>query len=692
MTYEESLAATIDWSATGVSEKNIVEGTPRQQVLAVLHEVRQRGAPFFGFDEGYFARVCARATSAERTSAVADFDRALQSDLLFPPHNNAFAALGPETLALAMTAERAEALAQRVLARQDDWGRNVWSFGITSGVANLLRYLCPLTVVPDDTLLPLLGWLSAIAPVEWRAGLSWNDRILGPSGHNWYAHSLSGLWTAGALFGCFRPLQRFRALAPTYLEREVALLFAEDGWSKEGAAGYHAFAFHTVVACWSLARRHNIVFSGGFEERLRRIADATWRMQGPDDSGPIFGDAGPGKPTPRPYGMSAYGLATRRLAARFGLAEAKAAAEALDPLPEVEFLPDGGEDLAAAYRALTATPPQLDTALPASGLYAMRSCWGSDGDWMAINAMPIGPTVTSHKHADLFNIEVCVRGRRVLVDNWYGDITQDDGSYQSAPEIRNNPMKRRWRVGSSAHNVPVVDDTDIVPVKQIYRYGWNETPLVDGWVSAPDYAWFSAVHEAYRRLTPPVVTVRRKIFYLRGGYWVVIDRFTAGSEDAHAYTQHFFLPECVRDEAAGTVYTRDAGGNLLLLPVAGATGALSLEPCPYPISSYQNPDHIRIDTRGTDVVMAVVLVPFVGATPPVVSATLANVTADGETLSPWAMSGIEIRLPDRTDLLVCQHLHQNHPWECAGRSGAGRLFHSRLGELADATISREAGG
>ncbi len=689
MNTEDTLAKHIDWAWLGLPDAATGTASPRQQVLAALRALRQREDTFFGFDAGYLQRVQDLATPEDRARAAARVDRALAGDLFFPPHSNALAALGPETLCLAMDAPRADALARAVLARQADWGRNIWCFGITHGVADLLRCLCPLKAVPDEALLPVAGWLCAIAPVEWREGRGWSERVLGPSGHNWFAHSLFGLWMSGALFGCFRPLQGFASLAPTYLEREVALLFAADGWSKEGAAGYHAFAFRTVVAFWRLAVRHGVRFSDGFAQRLRHIADATWRMQGPDGDGPLFGDSSPsvpGKPTSSAvFPAPGFGLATRRLAARFGLAQAKAAAEALEPASDLAFLPDEGEDLADSYRRLTAAAPALDTALPASGLYAMRSQWRPDADWMAINAMPIGPVVSSHKHADLFNLELCVHGRRVLVDNWYGDITADDGSYQTIAEIRNDPMKRRWRVGSDAHNVPTVDNADIVPVEKIYRYGWNETPLVDGWVSAPAYAWFSAVHEAYRRLDPPVSAVRRKVFYLRGGYWVVIDRFTAGSAQAHAYTQHFFLPDS-KQTAAGAVFTEGPYGNVLLVPVAGATGAVTIAPCPHPISRYQNPDHIRVDVRGTDVVMAAVLVPFTGGAVPSVHAALAPVMSDGQTLSPWEMTGIEIRLPDRTDLLVCQHLHQNHAWQCAGQTGTGRLFHSRLGELADSAV------
>ena len=49
------------------------------------------------------------------------------------------------------------------------------------------------------------------------------------------------------------------------------------------------------------------------------------------------------------------------------------------------------------------------------------------------------------------------------------------------------------------------------------------------WHSTPAYAYFSGVHEAYERLALQVSGSRRKVFYLRGEYWILIDRFTAAS-------------------------------------------------------------------------------------------------------------------------------------------------------------------
>lgn len=699
-TWENHLADQIDWSNPDLADipSRDREALPRDRLCVVVNRIRRHPDEYFGFSTGFFDQLRTSSTPAEIEQARQAVDAALERDLFFPPHNNAFAALGAETLHLGIDEARAARMAQRVLERQADWARTVWMFGITHGVANLLRFLCPHRAVKDEHLLPLFGWLCAIAPVEWQAARGWTERTLGCSGHNWYVHSFFGFWMAGALFPHVKGLKPYAALAPTYLEREAHLLFAEDGWSKEGSASYHRFAALNLIEFARLAERHGVEFRPAFRAKLRTIADATWRMQAPDGDAALFGDAAPAKPRAerrkptRGRAVAPHEI-MRRLAARFGLSQAKGALEQLEPnAPPPKFLPLHGDNLAGAWAALRSEPPPLDTALPYTGLFAMRSNWSSSGDWLAINATTIGPVVSSHMHADIFNIEICVRGRRVLQDNWYGDFTADDGSYKSSPEIRNAPMKRRWRVGSTAHNVATVNNEDQVPVQRVYRYGWHERPFVEAFVSAERYSYFSGVHEAYRRLTAPVVAHRRSIFYLRGEYWVLIDRFTVDGEQERSFQQHFHLLKGAEVLSNGQVRTHGAEGNLLLVPVTGLTGKLAIEPNPHPIGSYQNPDHVTIETASNgNAIMAVLLVPFEGEDVPAVTANAETVECDGRQQGPWEASGIRIRVGERSDFFFKQHMHWNLAWRGAGHQGTGRLFHSRVGEVADHGIADDGG-
>ena len=72
----------------------------------------------------------------------------------------------------------------------------------------------------------------------------------------------------------------------------------------------------------------------------------------------------------------------------------------------------------------------------------MRQNWSTTSDFLGLHAGTVGSIVSSHKHVDIFTIEVHPRGRRVIVDNWYGSET---------PENRGDNRYRMWRIGSTSH-------------------------------------------------------------------------------------------------------------------------------------------------------------------------------------------------------------------------------------------------
>jgi hypothetical protein len=363
----------------------------------------------------------------------------------------------------------------------------------------------------------------------------------------------------------------------------------------------------------------------------------------------------------------------RRRAARFDLPEAKFVADALQPDWQPLYggiLPDEGEDLLAAYRRVNSRPPAMpDTCLPQSGFYVMRSDWTPRADYLGLLAGTLGPRVTSHKHADLLSFELYAKGRRLLVDNWYGPVSEE----------RDNPDVRMWRVKTEAHNTCTVDGEDQVPIVGEFNLGSTVVPTVDDWRSASAYAYFSGVHEGYLRLPQPVSAVRRKLFYLRDQYWIMIDRFTAVSPDhTHRYQLHFHLnaPSTVADD--GRVVTRGDGGNLLIMPVPGAAGAPELRPNPWPTKDYENPDWLTYtrETAGSWSFVTL-LVPFTGAEP-AVSVRQLEVAADGRMLTPFEATALAITIDGRKDIYVDQHLQWNLAWAAGGCQGEGRVFHSRI--------------
>jgi hypothetical protein len=88
-----------------------------------------------------------------------------------------------------------------------------------------------------------------------------------------------------------------------------------------------------------------------------------------------------------------------------------------------------------------------------------------------------------------------------------------------------------------SHTVAVADDMHHLPLRAVYRFDGVVMPTVDEWLSTAEFAYFSGAHEAYERLPQKVSACRRKLFYRRGRYWILIDRFTAASpEHRHVYS------------------------------------------------------------------------------------------------------------------------------------------------------------
>jgi len=671
-----TVGTAVDWSHPNAMPfaAEYQQGDTAAALIALIHRLRARVTPNTGYTAGYLSRLRASASEAERQEARERVEATFAQDLLMPYHSNAFAALGAETLLLGMDDAACARLADHVWENHARWHDGY--FGVAGSISHLIRYLWPLPECADDCFLPLFGWLLTRTTDEWENARTWSEATLGTSGHNWWAHCFIGLWSAGLCFPEFTALAPFAGLLPEYLERELTILFEEDGWSKEGSAGYHQFAFSNLLEGATLAALNGIILPEVVHQRLWTIANAAWQLVTPDAEYPVFGDAvrqgryvGFGN-SQRPD--RTIGILLRRLAARFSIPEAKAVAETLDPEWQRCWgvLPDNGADLLPVYHRLpTRAPSSPDTCLPRSGFYVMRQDWTPRADWVGIEAGALGNRVTSHKHASLLNFELYARGRRLLVDNWYGSVVEE----------RADDRERMWRVSSAAHNVATVDEQDHIPIVREFLFGGVVTPTVDGWHSTDQYAYFSGVHEGYLRLPEPVTAHRRKLFYLRGQYWILIDRFTPATAAEHRYQLHFHLNAPSELLADGRVVTRGEGGNLLIVPVPGADGQRAIAPNPYPLDGYENPDHLTYSrqTAGHPLFVTV-LAPFADAAMPEIAVELIPVQADGRELDPWEVTGLRLTIDGREDFYLDHHMQWSLPWQLGAYAGTTRLFHSAV--------------
>jgi hypothetical protein len=514
---------------------------------------------------------------------------------------------------------------------------------------------------PDFTLVPLFGWLLEQLPAEWEWARTWDEALLGNAGHNWWLHSFLGFWQAGLYFPEIADWEKFRAFAPAYFERELSVLMESDGFTRE-RSGYHWGTVNHWLDYLHIAAANGIPISQESRWHLVRVAETLWKLRAPNGDVPRHGDAGSA------HQPDCALEKLRIVAAIFDLPEAKYVAEKLAPdwTSRLEdALPGQGRNLMPEYRALPAGRPSLptaDTELEQSGYYVMRQNWTPDSDWMCIEAGPLGAIVTSHDHTHQFNFELYSRGRPVLIDNC-------SGPYGKTPE-------REWRVSSAAHNVATIDGTDHLPMESEWRWNGQLDAFVENWIKTERYAYFSGAHEGYRRLEEPVASARRKIFYLRGEYWILLDRFVPETDAAHEYTQHFHVdPPCHLED--GRLITAGEGANLLIVPTSPNTVEANLAPCPHPLEDHENPDHLTYTrTAPGKQVMACLLVPFESENPPEVAVRELDVEADGRRLAPGEATALEITIAGRRDIYVDLHMAWNLPWQAGDACGERRLYHS----------------
>src|SRR5262249_28629318 len=118
------------------------------------------------------------------------------------------------------------------------------------------------------------------------------------------------------------------------------------------------------------------------------------------------------------------------------------------------------------------------------------------------------PFSAGHGHADLLSVQCSIFGQPCLVDS---------GTYGYA-----EPTWRDFFRGTSAHSTIEVDGLgQAVPAG---RFKWDARPRgrLHRWLSTEAFAFGDASHDAFRRLSDPVLH-RRRVLFVKPHFWVVVD-------------------------------------------------------------------------------------------------------------------------------------------------------------------------
>jgi len=330
----------------------------------------------------------------------------------------------------------------------------------------------------------------------------------------------------------------------------------------------------------------------------------------------------------------------------------------------------------------------VSRAFPEGGYFVMRGGAGKQGLYLAFDCGPFGyEPAPIHGHADALSFDLYAYGQSLITDCGVY-------SYHLGENWRN------YFRGTSAHNTVVVDGKDqsiLLGSRRVYHMA---RATLHQWVSNVHFDFVDGSHDGYCRLAKPVIH-RRKIFFLKPEYWIVVDLLT-GQPGQHRLEQYFHLmpwatlvldqkTKTVRVEYNGTPVITIAPSSTSSLQAKVITGAtnprqgwvsfFSGEKIAAPGLVYRK--DVQVPTSFTTVLYPH---PAKSKTELRVSA-LKVTTSDGKPVDETVITGLRVETAEHVD--TCIVAHDGAPsWKAfAGYESDGDLIYVRR-RKGDGAISK----
>lgn len=194
-----------------------------------------------------------------------------------------------------------------------------------------------------------------------------------------------------------------------------------------------------------------------------------------------------------------------------------------------------------------AGPPSV--IFPWAGQMIMRNGYDADAHWAFFD---IGPWGTGHQHNDKLHVSISAYGRDLLVDG---------GRFAYRGQLANK--FRKYATGSASHNVVLIDQAgqDSGPPITTSALEDNHFKRAEQF----DYAWNE--FDQFKNLSG-VSKHTRAIFYVRGNFWIVVDRIATDRERNIETLWHWHPDVILGNEEKDMIISTDHDkGNLTIIPV-----------------------------------------------------------------------------------------------------------------------------
>ena len=370
-----------------------------------------------------------------------------------------------------------------------------------------------------------------------------------------------GLFYIGTLLPEFRCAERWRNIGRSILLQQLERHIRPDGVYFEQTSYYHRYTTDFYTHFLLLLRAAAAPREPALEEKLAALLDHLMHLTRPDGTTPLFGDDDGGR------------LAWLDERAPDDFRSTLATGAAIFKRPDYKFVASrateetlwltGVEGLRAFDALRAASPAEDSRAFADGGYYVMRDGWTSESNYLLLDCGPHGTLNGAHAHADALSIiAASMHGRTTLVDS--GTYT-----YTGSAALRD-----QFRA-TAAHNTLTIDGASSSVMEGPFRWQQMARATCRKWLSRPRFDLFEGEHDGYLRLPAPAKHLR-SVLFLKGDYWIVLDRVETSG--AHDYQLNFhFAPQCAPliDTQDGSSFVREesdsaASFNLYAFASAGA--------------------------------------------------------------------------------------------------------------------------
>ncbi|MEK6479505.1 alginate lyase family protein [Catalinimonas sp. 4WD22] len=209
--------------------------------------------------------------------------------------------------------------------------------------------------------------------------------------------------------------------------------------------------------------------------------------------------------------------------------------------PEWEYIITNGK----SGKAPTDGPSYF---FPWAGQLISRSGYDADAHWSFFD---IGPWGSGHQHNDKLHISISAYGRDLLVDA---------GRFAYTGEVAEK--FRSYARGSEGHNIILIDDEG-----QEGGPTHAQKPLSDRYYKiSEDFDYASGSFDEFEDTEE--VKHSRAILYVRGEFWVVVDKINTNKPRKVDALWHWH-PESIPIQEDSIVKTENTRGNLAVIPISG---------------------------------------------------------------------------------------------------------------------------